>query len=86
MFKNMVKRLDGSLHNHLYNNLMLDDAIWIFKWFITCFLYSFPVEVIKYVWDVMVERGGLGLVYFGVAIVIGLKEKLMGIGDACDMS
>lgn len=24
IFKNMLKRLDGALHNHIYNNLMLD--------------------------------------------------------------
>ena len=33
---------------------MLDDAVWIFKWFITCFIYSFPLEVVKYVWDVVI--------------------------------
>jgi len=43
IFKNILKRLDISLYNHIYNNLMLDDAMWIFKWFITCFIYSFPL-------------------------------------------
>ena len=86
IFKNMLRRLDGTLHNHIYNNLMLDEAMWIFKWFITCFIYSFPLEVVKYVWDVVVERGGLGLVYLAVSIVIGLKDILLSTDDSCEVS
>ena len=62
---------------------MLDDAVWIFKWFITCFIYSFPLEVVKYVWDLVVERGALGLIYMGVAVVLEIGEKLMEIDDGC---
>ena len=65
------------LYNHIYNHLLLDDAMWIFKWFITCFIYSFPLEVVKYVWDVVIERGGLGMVYLAVSIVQNMQEKLL---------
>lgn len=54
IFKNILKRIDPELCNHIYANLMLDDSVWIFKWFITCYLYSFPIPVIKYVWDVFI--------------------------------
>lgn len=60
--------------------------MWIFKWFITCFIYSFPLEVVKYVWDVVVERGGLGLVYLAVSIVLELKDILLSTDDSCEVS
>jgi hypothetical protein len=65
---------------------MLDDSVWIFKWFITCYLYSFPIQTIKYVWDVFIEMGSLGLVYFAVALVVHMRNKLIQIDDPCDMS
>ena len=86
VFKNMLKRVDLSLFQHIYNNLMLDESVWIFKWFITCYIYSFPLEVIRYVWDAIVELGAIGLVYFAVGMVMELKNKLKGIDDLCDVS
>jgi hypothetical protein len=50
----MLTRVNPSLANHIYNNLLLDEAMWVFKWFITCFIYSFPLEVVKYVWDAVI--------------------------------
>ena len=37
-------------------------------------------------WDVVVERGGLGLVYLAVSIVIGLKDILLSSDDSCEVS
>ena len=50
--------------------------MWVFKWFITCFIYSFPIEVVRYIWDIIIERGGIGLVYVSVAVVLLLSQKL----------
>lgn len=86
IFKNMLKRIDRDLYSHIYESLMLDDSVWIFKWFITCYLYSFPIQSIKYVWDIFIEMGSLGLVYFAVALVKNIRERLMEIDDPCDMS
>jgi hypothetical protein len=73
IFKNMLKRTDSQLYNHLYNDLMLDESMWIFKWFITYYIYSFPLNTIKYVWNLVIEIGGIGLVYYALALVIHLK-------------
>lgn len=54
LFKNILKRIDEQLFNHIYCSLLLDDSVWIFKWFITLFIYSFPLEIIKYVWDCLI--------------------------------
>jgi hypothetical protein len=73
LFKNLLKRYDYELYNHIYNVLVLDDSVWIFKWFITYFIYSFPLQTIKFVWDLVIEIGGVGLVYFALGLVMQLK-------------
>jgi len=74
IFKNLLRRYDLQLYHHLYEVLVLEDSVWIFKWFITYFIYSFPLQTIKYVWDIAVELGGLGLVYYAVALVRKLRD------------
>jgi hypothetical protein len=86
LFRNLLKRMDQGLYHHLFESLMLDDSVWVFKWFITLYLYSFPLQVIRYVWDMVVEMGGIALVYFAVALVLHLKAKMMKVEDFCDMS
>lgn len=60
--------------------------MWIFKWFITYYIYSFPFNTIKYIWNLVIELGGIALVYYALALVMHLREKMLKIGDPCDMS
>jgi hypothetical protein len=62
VFKNMLKRKDEDLYLHLFEVLMIDISMWVFKWFMTCFVYSFPFDMGKYAWDLMVQLGALGMV------------------------
>ena len=50
--------------------------MWIFKWFLTAYIYSLPLEAIHHVWDYMMVVGGLGLVYFAVSLVKSLESHL----------
>lgn len=43
LFRNMLKRFNRKLYNHLYETVVVDESIWVFKWFITYYLYSFPL-------------------------------------------
>lgn len=43
--------------------------MWIFKWFITAYIYSLPLETIKFIWDYLMVVGGFGLIYLAVSIV-----------------
>lgn len=86
MFGNVLKRTDPQLHQHLFSKLALDSSIWVFKWFLTYYIYSFPFEVIKYIWNLVVEIGGIGLVAFAVALVTQMREDLLGLQDPCDAS
>jgi len=51
--------------------------MWVFKWFMTYYLYSFPLELCKYVWDFVIEVGGIGLVSFAVGLTIELAPLLL---------
>lgn len=42
--------------------------MWVFKWFITCFTYSFPLEVAKYAWETMIQLGALGIIALAISI------------------
>lgn len=68
VFKNILKRTNQPLYEHLFEVIMVDVSMWVFKWFITCFIYSFPIEMIKYAWEVMIQLGGLGIVTLAVSI------------------
>ena len=68
VFKNILKRVNQPLYEHLFEVIMVDVSMWVFKWFITCFIYSFPIEMIKYAWEVMIQLGGLGIVTLAVSI------------------
>ena len=58
----------------------------MFKWFITYFIYSFPFEMIKYVFDIVIELGGIGLIKLAIAITMELSHVLMGEHDVCEIS
>lgn len=77
IFSGMLKRLDPALHNHLYSELALDDSSWVFKWFITFFVYSFPLPIVRLVWNTVTELGAIGLVYFALALVLQLRCQLL---------
>jgi hypothetical protein len=86
IFKSMLKRLDVRLHDHLFIDLRLDESMWIFKWFITYYIYSFPFSTIKYIWNLVIELGGIALVYYALALVMHIRDKLLQIDDPCDIS
>jgi hypothetical protein len=87
IFRNMLRRLNDRLFRHLYENVeMFDESAWIFKWFMTCYLSSFPLEMCQYVWDLVLCMGSLGLVKFAICLVTKLDKYLLLIDDACDLT
>ena len=65
---------------------MVDPSMWVFKWFITCFLYSFPFEMVQHVWDMFIQVGSLGLMAFAFSLTIELAPSLLAINDLADFS
>lgn len=71
---------------HVFEMLMVDVSMWVFKWFMTCFVYSFPLEMGKYAWDVLIELGGLGIVAMALSITNELSPYLMQKEDMPEIS
>lgn len=86
IFKNMLKRVNAKLYHHLYETVFIDESLWVFKWFITFYLYSFPLEMCQYIWDIVISVGGIGLVTFAIALVTKLEKHLVLLNDPCDIS
>lgn len=40
----------------------------------------------QFVWDMVISLGGIGLVYFAMALVVKLEPQLLEMEDACDIS
>lgn len=40
----------------------------------------------QFVWDMVISLGGIGLVYFAMALVLKLEPQLLEMEDACDIS
>ena len=83
IFRNMLKRCNKKLYEHLYEKIFVDESIWVFKWFLTYYLYSFPIEMCQYIWDIVLSLGGIGLVTFAISLVNKLQDQLLAVEDPC---
>lgn len=52
----------------------------------TCYAYSFPLEMVKYVWDIVLQIGCLGIVTFAVGIAKQIENELLKKEDMADLS
>jgi hypothetical protein len=49
----LLEKKMGGVYNVLRKNYITDD-LWLFQWFISLFLYNFPIEFAKKVWDFLI--------------------------------
>ncbi len=56
------------VHRHLKQQ-MIPDQFWVFKWFLTGFLYSLPQTQVVRIWDFIVNFGLFGVVQIAVALL-----------------
>jgi hypothetical protein len=69
LFENVLKRTNNILSAHIFESLGIDASMWICKWFMTFYVYSFPKELIKYIWDLVIVVGNLGVVMVAVSLM-----------------
>lgn len=55
------------------------DEIWIFQWFISFFLYSFPAGFVKRMWDFIICKKEFSMVLIALGIVKCLKKDMMNL-------
>ncbi len=53
--------------------------MWIFQWFITLFLYNFPLEFTKRLWDFTICKKEFAPVLISLGIIKALKNEIMEI-------
>lgn len=68
LFWNLVKRKLPKLYNSLSKTELIDD-LWIFQWFMTLFIYSFPVEIICFFLGYVVTEKKFSMVRIAYGIV-----------------
>lgn len=55
-----------------FSILEITDDVWIFKWFLTLYIYSIPISAIKMILDFIFVVGTKAEVYLAVALLMHL--------------
>lgn len=56
------------LFNH-FEELGVAAEAWVFKWFMTYYLYSFPKIIAREVWNLLMLKGGIAMIYFAFSLL-----------------
>jgi hypothetical protein len=70
----------------VFIELGVDPSMWICKWFMTFYVYSFPREMVKYVLDLVIAVGTLGIIMFAVSLIDQLEPILLEIWELSDLN
>ncbi|KAL4503348.1 hypothetical protein ABPG72_000954 [Tetrahymena utriculariae] len=60
-----------------FQNILLDSMLWVWKWFITVYLYSFPIEIVAKLWDYIIINGGLSTISLGLALAEYFQKEFL---------
>lgn len=72
VFWQLLKKKMPRVYKLLKKSYITDD-LWLFRWFLTLFLYSFPVEFAKQLWDFIVWKKEMAMVLVALGIIKCLK-------------
>ena len=70
VFNDLFKEWIPELHCH-FQNLGIIESLWVQKWFMTCFLYSFPLGLCIRMWD--------NILAFGTRFIFNLSLAILGL-------
>jgi len=73
VFKELFEEFINDLYLHFLEE-MVPDQMWIHKWFMTCFLYSFPMGLCLRIWDNLLAFGTRFMFNVCLAILKLLKD------------
>ena len=76
VFQELFKEWIPDLWDH-FEMEGLPDQMWIHKWFMTCFLYSFPLGLCIRIWDNILAFGTRFMFNISLAILNLLKDQLL---------
>lgn len=73
-FNKLFRARIPSLYDH-FHNIELDDHLWITKWFMTLFSYSFKLEAVIRFWDTIFVHGLGSMANIAVGILNYLRKE-----------
>lgn len=74
-FHEVLKSLDPTLSEHI-SSIGLDDSLYIFKWLITLFTYSFSFKTVLRFWDVLLNSDLKFSVNISLSIILSISSAL----------
>ena len=63
-----------------FQDIQMDNNLWLTKWFMTLFAYSFDIEIVIRFWDLIFIYGLESMVNLTLAVLCTLKKTLMNKG------
>ena len=73
VFKDLLSEQIPDLYQH-FQDENLPDQVWIHKWYMSCFLYSFPMGLCIRIWDNILAHGTRFLFNISLSILNLLKD------------
>lgn len=52
----------------------ITDDLWLFQWFISIFLYNFPLEFVRRIWNFLICKKEMAMVLIALGIVRSIKN------------
>jgi hypothetical protein len=76
IFDKIFEQKLNKLYWHFREQDVLED-LWLLKWFLTMFTVSFPVNVVVFMWDLIVLEGFESVYKIALAVLKTSEEKLL---------
>ena len=73
VFWNLLEKKMPVVFKVLRKNYITDD-LWLFQWFISLYLYNFPLEFAKIVWDFILCKKEMAVVLVALGIIKSIKK------------
>jgi hypothetical protein len=80
VFDHLLRVKQTKLIRHL-DKISLDASIINIQWFICLFSFTFDVEIVKKIWDIIIVKGFSAIFLIGLAVLSVLKKKIIEQND-----
>jgi len=78
IFYELLQRELPALYQHIHKQ-QFPDLLWLFKWFLTLFLYSFPPKHVIRIWDFILAKGLFSMIQIAVSILKFIEKDMINL-------
>jgi len=76
IFYEILQHKLPDLYKHIKSQ-NFPDLLWLFKWFLTIFLYSFPPKQVLRIWDFILVRGLFSMIQVALGVVEFIEKDML---------